>query len=292
MTDPLILATRPRDLGSFFVRRALPAVERRLVGPFIFFDHMGPAVLPPGKPLEVRPHPHIGLATVTYLFEGEVLHRDSLGTQQIIRPGAVNWMTAGRGIVHSERGTPHQIEHGGTVHAIQLWLALPLEHEETEPAFVHYPEASIPASELPGASLRVVIGEAYGVASPVATFSPTFYVEARLQAGATLALPEYEERAAYVVEGSLSLADGRVVDAGSMVIWSAPKAADSPVQIVAATAARVMLLGGAKLAGERHIFWNFVSSSKERLEQAKRDWREQRFDKVVGDEVDFIPLPE
>lgn len=288
--DPIDLVIRPRlrDIGAFSVRRSLPAMERRLVGPFAFFDHMGPAVLEPNHPLTVRPHPHIGLATVTYLFEGEIMHRDSLGYVQVIRPGDVNWMVAGRGIVHSERGTEAQREKSSPIHGIQLWVALPKELEETEPKFIHYPASSLPSLSLPGVFLRIVLGQAFGVTSPVEVLSPMHYVEARLECAAELVLPnEHEERAVYVVEGSITI-DEQTVEAGAMAIFHP----GARVKIQAVELARVMLLGGEKLEGERHIFWNFVSSSKERIEQAKADWREGRFAKVPGDEVDFIPLPE
>lgn len=263
-------------------------MQRRMVGPFAFFDHMGPATLDPSNLLTVRPHPHIGLATVTYLFEGEILHRDSLGFAQVIKPGDVNWMVAGRGIVHSERGTDEQREKGGKLHGIQLWLALPKELEETDPKFIHYSGSSIPSVSLPGVFLRIVLGHAFGVTSPVAVLSPMHYVEATFECNAELVLPdEHEERAAYVVEGSISI-DDQTIEAGAMAIFH-PRA---KVKIQAVEIARIMLLGGEKLDGERHIFWNFVSSSKERIEKAKADWREGRFGKVVGDEVDFIPLPE
>lgn len=284
----LVLRPRLHDIGAFHVRRSLPSMQRRMVGPFAFFDHMGPARLEPGQPLTVRPHPHIGLATVTYLFEGEIMHRDSLGFTQAIRPGDVNWMVAGRGIVHSERGTPEQIEKGGPIHGIQLWLALPKKLEETDPLFIHYAANSIPSISLPGVHLRVVLGTAYGVTSPVAVLSPMHYVEASLECNAELVLPaEHEEHAAYVVEGSISI-DDQTIEAGAMAIFHP----GAKIKIQAVEVARVMLLGGEKLDGERHIFWNFVSSSKERIEQAKADWREGRFPKVPGDEVDFIPLPE
>lgn len=287
-TIDLVIRPRTRDLGAFTVRRALPAMERRRVGPFAFFDHMGPAVLEPNHPMNVRPHPHIGLATVTYLFEGEILHRDSLGSVQVIRPGAVNWMVAGRGIVHSERGTDEQRERGGSIHGIQLWLALPTNMEEAEPKFVHHPADTLPSLSLPGVYLRIVLGHAFGLKSPVEVLSPMHYVEACLEINAELVVPdEHEERAVYVVEGSISV-DDETIEAGAMAVFR-PRV---KATIQAVEAARVMLLGGEPLDGERHIFWNFVGSSKERIEQAKADWREGRFAKVPGDEVEFIPLPE
>ena len=284
----IVIRPRLRDIGAFSVRRSLPSVERRLVGPFAFFDHMGPAMLDPREPLTVRPHPHIGLATVTYLFEGEIMHRDSLGSAQVIRPGDVNWMVAGRGIVHSERGTDAQREKGGPIHGIQLWVALPKELEETDPKFVHHPASSLPSLSLPGVFVRVILGKAFGVTSPVEVLSPMHYAEACLEANAELVLPDFhEERAAYVAEGSIAV-ENETLEAGTMVVFH-PHAT---VKIQSADGARVMLLGGEKLDGERHIFWNFVGSSKERIERAKADWREGRFPKVPGDEVDFIPLPE
>lgn len=283
-----ILEARPRDLGGFMVGRVLPSASRRLVGPFIFFDHMGSAQLLPGQAVDVRPHPHINLATVTYLFEGEMVHRDSLGSNQPIRPGAINWMTAGRGIAHSER-TPLELRRSGSrAHGIQLWVALPRAHEEVEPDFSHHPATTLPILEERGVHLRVLVGSAYGAASPVRTLSPLFYVEASLGAGQELPLPrEHEERAAYVVEGTVA-SGAEVATAGKMLVFAR---GGEPV-LKSENGARVMLLGGAPLDGPRHIWWNFVSSSKERIEQAKRDWKEGRFAKVPGDEVEFIPLPE
>ena len=284
----LVIRARPRDLGGFTVRRVLPSGQRRLVGPFIFWDHMGPAALEPGRGLDVRPHPHINLATVTYLFDGEIVHRDSLGSHQAIRAGAVNWMTAGRGIVHSERTDGETRRAGSRIHGIQSWIALPKVNEETEPSFHHHPADTIPSVTRSGARLRVIAGAAYGATSPARVFSPMFYVGAVLDSGAEIALPdEYEERAVYVVEGAVSC-DGVRIDSGSMLV------ARTNVSTVvrALEPARVMLLGGAPLDGERHIWWNFVSSSEERLERAKRDWKEGRFPKVPGDDAEFIPLPE
>lgn len=284
----LVLSGRPRDIGAFSVRRVLPSPQRRLVGPFIFFDHFGPVDLPPGDGMNVRPHPHIALATVTYLFDGEIFHRDSLGSALAIRPGAVNLMVAGRGIVHSERSTPETRAAGQHMHGIQLWLALPKAHEEDPPSFRHYPAKDIPDATLPGARLRVVIGSAYGVTSPVEVPMPTLYVEARLEAGAELALPDdVIERAAYVVEGAVRV-HRQELEVGDMAVL----ARGARAVVRAERASRVMLLGGAPLDGERHIFWNFVSSDPERIEQAKRDWKELRFPLVPGDEEERIPLPE
>jgi redox-sensitive bicupin YhaK (pirin superfamily) len=258
-----------------------------MVGPFIFVDHMGPVQLANGRGLDVRPHPHINLATVTYLFDGEIVHRDSLGVEQVIRPGAVNWMTAGRGIVHSERSPGAARPLGARVHGMQLWVALPREHEEIEPSFHHHPADTIPTLESPGAKLRIIAGSAYGATAPVKVLSPLFYVEAQLEPGAALELPEeYLGRAAYVVNGTIT-ADEKVYGAGNMLIFRERKAA----AIHALEATRVMLLGGAPLEGERYIFWNFVSSSKERIERAKDDWRNRRFPLLPGDETEFIPLP-
>jgi redox-sensitive bicupin YhaK (pirin superfamily) len=282
-----IVEARTRDLDGFPVGRVLPAVGQRMVGPFIFFDHMGPADLAPGRGLDVRPHPHINLATVTYLFEGAIAHRDSLGSHQIIRPGEINWMTAGRGIAHSERTPPEDRASGSHVHGIQLWVALPVEHEETEPAFHHHPAGQLPALEEGGARVRLLIGSAFGATSPVATFSPMFYAEVELPAGALLPLPaEHRERGAYVVEGELSCGAERI-GARRLALF---EPGSTPV-VRAESAARVMLLGGAPLGEPRHIWWNFVSSSAERIERAKLDWKEGRFPPVPGDEGDVIPLP-
>jgi redox-sensitive bicupin YhaK (pirin superfamily) len=283
-----VLEARPRDIGGLMVGRVLPSSSRRLVGPFIFFDHMGPAVFSPGQAIDVRPHPHINLATVTYLFEGEIVHRDSLGSHQPIRPGAINWMTAGRGIVHSERTSPELRRSGSRLHGIQLWVALPTAHEEVEPYFSHHPAATLPVVEERGMKLRVLLGSAYGAESPVRTLSPLFYVEVEIGAGQELPLPRgHEERAAYVVEGAIGCG-AEVARAGTM--WVFARSAEAVLR--SETGARVMLLGGAPLDGPRHIWWNYVSSSKERIEQAKRDWKEGRFPKVPGDDVEFIPLPE
>jgi redox-sensitive bicupin YhaK (pirin superfamily) len=284
----LEIDARTRDLGDgFTVRRLLPAVTRRMVGPFIFLDHMGPVQLAAGRGLDVRPHPHINLATVTYLFEGEILHRDSLGSEQPIRPGAVNWMTAGRGIVHSERSTAEARKSGPRLHGLQLWVALPRASEEVEPSFRHHGADTIPEVTHRGARLRVVAGAAYGLLSPVETLSPLFYVEASLERGASLDLPgEFSGRAAYVVEGSVS-SDGSRHGSGTMLVFRT----GLPARITALEPVRVMLLGGTPLDGERHIYWNFVSSSQERIERAKDDWRKRRFPIVPGDDQEFIPLP-
>jgi redox-sensitive bicupin YhaK (pirin superfamily) len=283
-----IIDARARDVGGFAVRRVLPSAARRLVGPFVFFDQMGLAVLAPGEGLDVAPHPHIGLATVTYLFEGEILHRDSLGSHQPIRPGDVNWMTAGRGIVHSERTAPERRQQGSRLHGLQLWVALPVADEETEPAFHHHPRGTLPEIDDDGLRLRVLAGAAYGVTSTVHTLSPLFYVDVVMPAGRELPLPsEHEERAVYVVDGALRCGAERA-GAGRMLVF----VPGARVILRAESAARVVLIGGAPMDGKRHIFWNFVSSSRERIEQAKRDWKEGRFPTVRGDEVEFIPLGE
>src|SRR5437868_2836863 len=257
-----IIVPRTRDLGGgFAVRRVLPSAERRTVGPFVFFDQMGPTVLPAGTGLDVRPHPHIGLATVTYLFDGEILHRDSLGTVQLIRPGAVNWMTAGRGIVHSER-TPPQLRSGGArLFGIQTWVGLPKSNEEAEPSFAHHAEDALPMLDGEGRRARVIAGSLYGARSPLALFSETFYADAGLAAGARLEIPaEYEERAIYIAEGRIEIG-GDGFEEGRMLVLRR----GDPVTLATAAPARVLLLGGAPLDGPRHLWWNFVSSSIERI---------------------------
>ncbi len=262
-------------------------MRHRLVGPFIFWDHMGPIRLDPGQGLDVRPHPHIGLATVTYLFEGEIVHKDSLGSDQAIRPGDVNWMTAGRGIVHSERSSGEARKGGGLVHGLQSWVALPTESEEMEPAFQHVGAESLPELRLPGARLRVIAGTAFGEISPVEVLSPLFYVETRMDRGAELALPEeHGERAAYIVKGSIDC-DGQIAEAGTMAVVEGRGHAT----IRAREDSCVILLGGAPLVGERHIWWNFVSSTEERIERAKREWKAGAFPNVPGDETELVPLP-
>ncbi|MBK4735668.1 pirin family protein [Noviherbaspirillum sp. DKR-6] len=283
----IALEPHVKDLGGFSVKRLLPAAARRHIGPFVFFDHMGPAHFAPGQGIDVRPHPHIGLATVTYLFEGQIEHRDSLGTLQTIAPGDVNWMTAGSGIVHSER-TPHALrETGGAMHGIQTWVALPKEHERHAPGFVHYPARELPMISLPGVSMRLIVGSAFGRRSPVAVLSDMFYIAVEMEAGASFVLPDgYPERAAYVVSGSLDIHDNEV-EAGRMAVMKEGQ----PVSIAATSASRLMLLGGMPLDGERFLWWNFVASKREAIEEAKNRWREGRFDRVPG-ETEFIPLPE
>ena len=280
----LLIEPREKDLGEFTVRRVLPAREQRMVGPFIFFDHMGPAEFPPGKGIAVRPHPHIGLATVTYLFEGEIMHRDSRGFVQAIHPGAVNLMTAGSGIVHSERAGA-DLNTTSRLHGIQSWMALPIGQEEIEPDFLHYPAETLPQASLDGATVRVIMGDAFGRASPVKSYSPILYLDCRLSAGASLALPtSHAELAAYVVAGNIRI-DGRDLGSGVMAVARANKA----IVVEAVSDSHVMVIGGAPV-GQRHIWWNFVSSSSDRIERASADWAAGRFAPVPGDD-EFIPLP-
>ena len=281
----LVIEPAEKDLGEFTVRRALPAAERKMVGPFIFFDHMGPAELPPGQGIQVRPHPHIGISTVTYLFEGQIMHRDSLGFVQPITSRAVNLMTAGRGIVHSERAGD-DLDEMAPLHGIQSWMALPDHEEERDPEFIHYPAAELPELDIDGSTVRVIIGEAYGHRSPVKSYASTIYLECRMPAGSELHLPdEYPELAAYIVSGEIEI-DGQTYAGGVMAVRSPGMS----MSIKANGDSQVMVLGGEPV-GERHIWWNLVSSSRDRLEQAKADWKEKRFDSVPGDD-EFIPLPE
>lgn len=286
----VVVVPRTTDLGDHFeVRRALPSRQKRMVGPFVFLDEMGPHVFAAGKGLDVRPHPHIGLATVTYLFTGEILHRDSLGSVQAIQPGDVNWMTAGSGIVHSERTAPETRQHESSLSGLQCWVALPRAQEECAPDFRHTGSTELPVEEAEGVSARIIAGSFFGRRSPVATLSDLFYVDVQLQPGKRLDIPaDYTERAIYVVDGSLDLGRDGVFDAGQLLVLKPGK----PVTIAAgASGARAMLLGGEPMDGPRYLTWNFVSSSAERIEQAKEDWREQRFAKVP-DETEFIPLPD
>ncbi|MET0648837.1 MAG: pirin family protein [Pyrinomonadaceae bacterium] len=288
-----VVVTRARELvEGFKVRRVLPSVKRRMVGPFIFLDQMGPEILRDGRGLDVAPHPHIGLATVTYLFEGELLHRDSLGTVQTIRPGEVNWMTAGGGIAHSER-TPAEARRGAgsALFGIQSWVALPLKDEESAPDFAHHHAAELPVVEGEGKRVRLIAGSLYGARSTVRTLSEMFYADATLTPDAALSLPvEHEERAAYVVEGSVEVLPERDVYVAGQLLLFRP-GAEVILRGASGVDARLMLLGGAPLEGKRHIWWNFVSSSPERIEQAKEDWRNGRFAPVPG-ETEHIPLPE
>jgi len=283
-----VLRGHARDVDGFTVSRVLPALTRKHLGPFCFFDHLGPSELPPGRGLDVRPHPHIGLATVTYVIDGEIIHRDSLGFEQAIRPGAVNWMTSGRGITHSERTSSELRQSGSRLHVAQLWVALPTGQEETAPEFHHHPANTLPEIDVGGVRVRLLAGSAYGETSPVRIFSPLFYAEAELPAGASLSLPEgHEQRGVYVLSGALAHA-GEPIEERALAIFHA---GGSP-SVRAEADSRVLLLGGEPPDGPRYIEWNFVSSSLARIEQAKRDWQTGRFPKVPGDEVEFIPLPE
>jgi redox-sensitive bicupin YhaK (pirin superfamily) len=287
--DPSIIVLRPhlRDLGGLMVRRLLPAHPTRSVGPFVFFDHFGPVTFAPGQGFDVRPHPHIGLATVTYLFEGALMHRDSLGTVQRIEPGDVNWMVAGRGIVHSERSDARERAAGSPMHGLQTWVALPKAQEESAPAFTHVGRERLPAFARDGVTGVVVAGRAFGYAAPVSTLSETLYVALALSAGARLEVPpEHEERAVYAIEGEIAI-DGAPLALHHLCVLPPGRA----VTVSASIASRAMLVGGAALDGERTIWWNFVSSSRERIESAKEDWAAQRFGHVPG-ETEFIPLPD
>lgn len=278
---------RVHDLGGFSVRRVLPSIEQRHVGPFVFLDHIGPAVFPPGEGIDVRPHPHIGLSTVTYLFDGALGHRDSVGSEQVIRPGDVNWMTAGRGIVHSERTPAPERAAGHGMHGLQFWVGLPQADEEIEPSFVHHPAADLPEWDEQGVRLRLIAGRAYGHEAPTRVRSPLFFLDAQLPAGATLPVPpDYSERAVVVLSGDVAI-DGEPVEPGETVVLTA----GVTPQLRSEGGARVALFGGEPLDGPRRMWWNFVSSSEARIEQAKADWLEQRFGQVPG-EVEFIPLPE
>jgi redox-sensitive bicupin YhaK (pirin superfamily) len=286
----IVIDARKTDLGGgFVVGRVLPFRLHRTVGPFVFFDHAGPTSLPPNIPreIDVRPHPHIGLATVSYLFAGQITHRDSLGMEQVIEPGAVNWMTAGRGISHSERFEGAFKRDGGRLDLIQSWVALPEADEEIAPAFDHYPAAGLPIQQDNGLWMRLVAGDAFGMTSGVRTRSPLFYVHVELQMGAKIAAPtDYAERAAYVAHGRVRI-EGREFGHGQMIVF----AGKSAPAITALEPATVMLLGGESL-GPRHIWWNFVSSRKERIEQAKADWKAGRIQLPPADRAEFIPLPE
>lgn len=283
----MVIESRKKDLGGFEVGRILPFAKRRMVGPFVFLDHMGPAEFAPGQAMDVRPHPHIGLSTVTYLFEGEIIHRDNLGVTQAIVPGEVNWMTAGRGIVHSERTDQAKRPLGGRMHGMQAWVALPNDSEEVEPAFHHHDEADLPTYRSGGLWARLIAGEAFGARAAVKTFSPLFYVHWEMEAGTVAGLPpEHEERAAYVVRGEIET-NGQKVEAGNLVVFE--KGGQPTVK--ALSRATVMLLGGAPV-GERHIWWNFVHSSKDRIAGAAADWKAGRFPLPAHDAGEFIPLPE
>jgi redox-sensitive bicupin YhaK (pirin superfamily) len=283
----LVIVPPTHDLGGGFqVRRALPSTQQRMVGPFVFFDQMGPTVLRAGSGLDVRPHPHIGLATVTYLFDGEIIHRDSLGTTQAIRPGAVNWMIAGRGIVHSERTAADKRSAESALFGIQTWVALPRAAEECAPSFRHHAASVLPLVEAEGKTLRLIAGTLYGASSPAATLSPMFYADVALTSGAQLPVAgDYEQRAIYITHGRIEI-DHIGFDAGQLLVLRPHRA----VTVRADGTARVLLLGGEPLDGPRHVWWNFVSSSTDRIEQAKEDWRQGRLGTVPGD-AEFIPLP-
>ena len=283
------LAGQKRELGDgFTVARVLPQRGQRTVGPFVFFDYFGPVEFPPGHGIDVRPHPHIGLATITYLFDGSQVHRDTLGNEQEIVPGDVNWMTAGRGIAHSERTGPQVRARGHRMHGIQSWVGLPKANEEDEPSFQHVAKEKLPSKDSGGVTMRIVCGKAFGLQAPVNVPMPIFYVDAQMNAGSAIALPDgYDERGAMVVGGIVEAGGTRHAD-GDMMVFEKGE----PAEIKAVTDARVMLLGGAPLDGERHVWWNFVASSHERIEKAKADWKAGRFGKIPGDDKEFIPLPD
>lgn len=287
----MVIASREKDLGGFKVRRLLPYASQRMVGPFIFFDHMGPAEFSPGNGMDVRPHPHINLATVTYLFEGVIRHRDSLGSDQLIRPGDINWMTAGRGIVHSERTPEEERVSGCRLNGIQLWVALPDEAEEIDPSFTHHPSESLPEFLIGNVHLKLLLGSSYGFKSPVPVHSELFYMEARFPKGEPLILPALGEAAVYVVDGRVRVGEQELDHCSMGILRSGTE-----VTIEAIEDSRVMILGG-KPVGKRFIFWNFVSSSEDRIENAKQDWllgprkESQRFHLIPGDHEEFIPLP-
>ncbi len=285
----LVIAPRERDLGGFHVRRVLPYATHRMVGPFIFFDHMGPAMLAPGTGMDVRPHPHIGLATVTYLFEGIIRHKDSLGSDQNIIPGDINWMTAGKGIVHSERSPDEFRNSGGTVNGIQLWVALPDEFEDTEPTFFHHPSSSLPEFKINNVQIKLLLGKAFDRESPVKIHSPLFYMDIKMPAGSSIELPAHGEAAVYVVDGKIKVDDKETDECSMAVIKKCQK-----INIEAIKESRAMIIGGEPV-GERFIFWNFVASSKARLEEAKMSWKtgpgSDRFPKIPTDHSEYIPLP-
>jgi len=283
-----VIVPRTVDLGDFAVRRALPSAQSRMVGPFIFFDHFGPAEFRAGAGIDVRPHPHIGLATVTYLFDGEIMHRDSLGTLAAIRPGEVNWMTAGKGIAHSERTAPERRGGGEPIHGLQMWVALPAAKEEMDPGFVHHAVSEFPVVSDEGKTVRVVAGSLYGARSPLKATSETIFADATLAPGASLPVDAgHEERAIYVVSGEIEVMGDRFTPQQLLVL----RPGDA-ITLTAVGEAHVVLLGGEPMDGPRHIWWNFVSSRRERIEQAKEQWRTGRFDPVPGDTEEFIPLPE
>lgn len=288
-----VIVPRARDLGGFEVRRALPAPKRQMVGPFIFFDQMGPAEFLTGKGIDVRPHPHIGLATVTYLYKGKIHHRDSLGTDQWIEPGAVNWMVAGQGITHSERADGDYVKQPHSLFGLQTWVALPQKYEDEAADFQHAAKDALPMLEGEGKQVRLILGDAYGETAPVKVFSETFYADALLEAGASIPMPDnHEDRGLYVVSGAVTVA-GQDFDAGQMLVF---RPGDRISAKAGEEGARIMLLGGATMDGPRHIWWNFVASSKERIDAAKEawragDWAHGRFKLPPGDDREFIPAP-
>lgn len=283
---------KAHDLGDgFFVTRLLPQAQRRSIGPFVFFDYFGPVTFEPGKGIDVRPHPHIGLATITYLFDGSQMHRDTVGSVQEIKPGDVNWMTAGRGIAHSERTGDDVRAAGHRMHGIQSWIGLPQADEEAPPSFQHFARADLPEREEKGVTLRLIAGEAFGLKSPVKTFSPIFYADARFEAGGALHYPaEHEERALLIIEGEVHIGDEEIEVHGPGAMLALGPGEE--VTLYTDAPARVMLLGGAPLDGPRHVWWNFVSSDKERIERAKQEWKDGKFGTIPGDDQEFIPLPE
>ena len=286
-----LIVPRAVDLGEMTVRRALPSTQRQMVGPFIFFDQMGPAEFLTDQGIDVRPHPHINLATLTYLFEGQIRHRDSLGTDLAIAPGAVNWMRAGRGIVHSERTSEARRRDGQRLFGIQTWMALPEAEEESDPAFMHHGEGELPVVEAGGARARLIAGSAFGATSPLKASSETLYADVELAAGARMPIDaSYEERALYTIAGTIEIAGDRF-EPGQLLVLRPGDAITVAARGAPGTAARFMLFGGAPMEGPRYIWWNFVSSRRERIEQAKDEWARGRFDTVPGDEADFIPLP-
>ena len=284
----VVIVPRVRDLGGFNVRRALPSAQRQMVGPFIFWDQMGPAEFVAGEGIDVRPHPHIGLATLTYLFEGKIFHRDSLGSAQAITPGDVNWMTAGKGIVHSERTAPEwKAQPDRKMFGIQSWVALPQAAEEVKPNFFHHRAEMLPVIEAEGKRVRLIAGSLFGETSPVRTFSEMFYADVELSPGAKIPLQaSHEERAIYVAEGAIDIACD-TFESGRLLVFRP----GDEITVTAVAPSRLLFLGGEPMDGPRHIWWNFVSSSRERIDQAKEDWAQRRFDIVPGDEQDFIPLP-
>lgn len=288
-TIELVIAPREKDLGGFHVRRVLPYATHRMVGPFIFFDHMGPAILAPGTGMDVRPHPHIGLATVTYLFDGIICHRDSLGSIQNIIPGDINWMTAGRGIVHSERSPDEFRKNGGAVEGIQLWVALPQEHEETMPTFFHHPASSLPEFVIDNVTIKLLLGKAFGHESPVKVHSPLFYLDLKMPKGSMITIPAFGEAAVYVVNGELKVDEQETKMQTMAVIKKCQQ-----MKLFATTEARAVIIGGESV-GERFIYWNFVSSSKETLDEAKLIWKSgpgsSKFPLIPNDHNEFIPLP-